>query len=147
MKVVLKEDIEKLGNFGDRVDVSDGYARNYLIPKGMAWPARDKYIKRIESLRRKKEDEKAKLKEAALEKAGKIKDLSLTIEVEAGEEDKLFGSVTSMDIEEKIKESGIEIDRKDIQIKEPIKKLGVYKITVRLHPEVEETCKVWVVRK
>lgn len=147
MKVILKEDVEKLGKFGDIINVSDGYARNYLIPKNHAWPYDKKYLKVIDSLRSKIETQKSKEKAEALEKAKKIEETSVTIQVEVGQDEKLFGSVTNIDIAEKLKESGIDIDKKDIQIEEPIKKLGVFKVGIKLHPEVEASCKVWIVKE
>lgn len=147
MKVILKQDIKKLGKLGDTIEVAGGYARNYLLPRDLAWPAEAKYEKRITELRARREAELAQLKEAAEAVKEKIEALSVTIEVEVGEEDKLFGSVTSMDIEKKIADAGIEVDKKDIVLEEPIKKLGVYKVAVKLHPEVEAVCKVWVVKK
>ncbi|MBN2407316.1 MAG: 50S ribosomal protein L9 [Elusimicrobia bacterium] len=147
MKLILRKDIEKLGKFGETVNVSNGYARNYLLPRDLAWPFEDKYVNMIGDLRNKMESEKAKAREHAGETAKKIEDISITVEVEVGEEDKLFGSVTNIDIREKLEENGIKVDKKDIQIEEPIKKLGVYKVTVNLHPEVKATCKLWVVKK
>ena len=147
MKIILKKEIKKLGEIGDTVNVSDGYARNYLIPTGAAWPAEEKYWKRIESLRDKVKSTELKKKEKALELAEKIETLSLTVEAEVGEEDRLFGTVTNSDISEKLKEAGVEVDKKNIKIDDPIKKLGVYKVAVSLHQNVEATCKVWVVRK
>lgn len=147
MKVILKQDIEKLGRFGDIVNVSNGYARNYLLPKDLCWPHEDKYLKMIGSLKSRIESDREKEKALADEKAQLIEATSITIQAEVGEEEKLFGSVTNIDVEEKLKESGIEIDKKDIQMEEPIKKLGVYKVNIKLHPEVTAQCKVWVVKK
>jgi len=147
MKVILKQDMDKLGKFGDTVEVSAGYARNYLIPKGLVWPNEEKYSSKIDALKSKMESDREKEKEAALEKAKAIEKASVTVEVEAGEDDKLFGSVTNMDVAEKLKAAEIDVDKKDIDISEPIKKLGVYKVDVKLHPEVKASCKVWVVKK
>ncbi|MEA3506480.1 MAG: 50S ribosomal protein L9 [Elusimicrobiota bacterium] len=147
MKVILKEDVKKLGSFGEVVDVKDGYARNYLLPRGLVWPDSEGSRSRIEELKHKIEITKEKEKEAAGEMAEKLKDVSVTVEVEVGEDEKLFGSVTNIDIAEKLKGEGIDIDKKDIIIKEPIKELGVYKVKIDLHPEVKASCKVWVVKK
>jgi large subunit ribosomal protein L9 len=147
MKVILKQDVAKLGKFGDIVDVSDGYARNFLLPKDQVWPYDKKYIKKIDALRSEIESQKSKEKEEALGRAKVIEETSVTMQVEVGQDDKLFGSVTNIDIAEKLKEHGIEVDKKDIQIDEPIKKLGVFKVEVRLHPEVIASCKVWVVKE
>ncbi len=147
MKVILKKDIEKLGSFGEIVDVKDGYARNYLLPKGFVWPAEDKYRKRVESLKAKIETQKAKEFEQAKEKADRIEDTSVTIEVEVGEDEKLYGSVTNIDIAGKLNREDLDVDKRNIKIDEPIRKLGVYKVKVKVHPKVEATCKVWVVKK
>ena len=147
MKVILKKDIDKLGSFGDKVEVSGGYARNYLFPKELAWPASANYEKKVGELRKRLRDKDEKEKSEALELAKKIEETSLTIEVDSGEDDKLFGSVTSMDITKKLNDSGFDIDKKIIELDQPIKKLGVYKVPVKLHPEVEASCKIWVVKK
>ncbi len=147
MKVILKEEIKKLGGFGEIVDVKDGYARNYLLPKGLVWKDSEGSRAKVEELQRTLKIEKEKEKEAASELAEKLKDISVTIEVEVGKDDKLFGSVTNIDIAQKLKEEGVDIDKKLIVIEEPIKKLGVYKVDVNLHPEVDAACKVWVVGK
>lgn len=147
MKVILKQDVKKLGSFGEVVDVKDGYARNYLLPKGMVWPDSEGYRAKVEELKHKIELTREKEREAAEAMAEKLKDVSVTVEVEVGEDEKLFGSVTNIDIAEKLKEEGIDIDKKNIVIEEPIKELGVYKVDIDLHPEVESACKVWVVKK
>jgi large subunit ribosomal protein L9 len=147
MKVILKEDIDKLGEFGAVVNVSDGYARNYLIPKQLVWPYDKKYEKMVEELKCKKEAKQVKDVEEAKKKAVEIEGTSVTIQVDVGEEDKLFGTVTNIDIAEKLKEQGIDIDRKDIKIDEAIKQLGVFKVAIKLHAEVAAECKVWVVKK
>ncbi|MFC2048627.1 50S ribosomal protein L9 [Elusimicrobiota bacterium] len=147
MKVILKADFEKLGKLGDNIEVSAGYARNYLLPKGLVWPYEEKYIKQIDGLRRKKELQLTKIRTTAEAKAKEIENLSVTIAVEVGEDDRLFGSVTNLDVAYKLEEAGIIIEKKSVLIDEPIKKLGVYKVEVKLHPEVSASCKVWVVNK
>ncbi len=146
MQVILKKDIEKLGAFGEVINVSDGYARNYLLPRGLVWPAEEKYLDKIKELQQHREAENIKEKQQAEELAEKIKNTSVTVEAQVGEDEKLFGSVTAMDIQAKLKESGIDIAKKDILIKEPIKALGVYNVSIKIHAEVEAECKVWVVK-
>lgn len=147
MKIILQEDVEKLGRAGDLVNVADGYARNYLIPRKLGSPATTKNLGILEHQKRtvaaqmkKKQKEAQKLKE-------KLETLSCTISKKVGEGEKLFGSVTSMDIEEALRAEGLNIDRRQILLKEPIKALGVYNVEVKLTSEVTGTMKVWVVGK
>jgi large subunit ribosomal protein L9 len=147
MKIILLEEIGKLGKTGDVVTVRDGYARNFLIPRNKAKEATPANMKMLDALKKKVAlAEKARRDEAeAL--AGRIEKLSITISANAGEEDKLYGSVTGDDIAEALGAEGIVIDKKDITLDEPIKKLGVYQVTVKVHPEVRAGLKVWVVKK
>ena len=147
MKVILREEVQKLGASGDVVEVKDGYGRNFLLPRGLALVATETNLKRIETEKRLKVDMEEKELESAKAKALKLSSSSLTIQVTVGEDEKLFGSVTSMDIAKVLLQEEIEIDRHDILLDEPIKKLGVYHVQVRLHPEVMATVKVWVVKK
>jgi len=147
MEVILRSDIERLGKLGDVVKVAPGYARNYLIPKNLAYPATGGNLKRIEFEKRRA----AQLAEHELQQArkyaGKLSELSLTFQVKVGEEEKLYGSVTANDIAEEASKQGFELDRRKIIIEESIKKLGVYTVSVRLHPEVTADIKVWVVKE
>lgn len=147
MKIILCQTIDRLGKTGDCVNVKEGYARNYLFPKNLAKEATPGNIKSLESLKKKQaiEDEN-KLKDArAL--AEKIAALSITISAKAGEEEKLFGAVTSDMVSKALEPEGISIDKKEIIIDDPIKKLGVYQIGVKLHPEVKATLRVWIVKE
>jgi len=132
MKVILKEDIKSLGRAGEIVNVSEGYARNYLIPKGLALVADEKNIKAFETQKKKIIEKIEKEKEEAILFAERLRTLLLTIKAKAGEEGKLFGSITTMDISEALRKEGIELDRKRIQLPEPIKRTGEYRIPVRL---------------
>ena len=147
MKVILRKKVEKLGASGDVVEVRDGYGRNFLLPRGIALPATDVSVKRIELEKRLEISMEEKELKCAKDKVLKLSSSSLTIPVTVGEDDKLFGSVTSLDIAKALEQEGIEIDRHDILLDEPIKKLGVYQIQMKLHPEVVATVKVWVVKK
>jgi len=146
MKVVLKQDIDKLGSTGDIVRVTDGYGRNYLLPHGLALKATPGAEKVAEHIK------KAKVKKIQEEKAGfeetakKLSGLSLTIPVQVGKDEKMFGSVTSIDIANTLKQEGMEIDKKNILLKDPIKKLGIFNIQIKLHPEVTADVKTWVVK-
>jgi len=146
MKIVLKQDIDKLGTTGDIVEVADGYGRNYLLPQGLALKATsgaEKVAKQIKKATgRKIQEEKTNLEELAK----KLSKLSLTIPVQVGEDEKMYGSVTSIDIANMLKQEGIEIDKKKIILKEPIKKLGVFNIQIKLHPEVTAEVKIWVIK-
>jgi large subunit ribosomal protein L9 len=147
MQVILRERLEHLGNAGDVVSVKPGYARNYLVPKGLAYEANDANLKRIGREREQAARREAEAVGAARESAKAIEGLSVTFTARAGEEGKLFGSITSSDIAEKLAEQGVTIDRRQIQLDEPIKALGVFTVPVRLHAEVRPELKVWVVKE
>ena len=146
MKVILLEEMPSLGKAGDVIKVADGYGRNYLISRKKAIEATSKNMKVWEYQKNLMKDKIGKVKKEAEKLAEKIEGISCTVSKQTGEEDKLFGSVTSMDIEDSLKEEGIEIDRKKIILDEPIKKLGIYTIPIKLHPEVIANLKVWVVK-
>ena len=147
MKVILTGDIKKVGLTGDIIQVKPGYARNFLFPKKLARPATEANRKIIEEIKKKKEHALAKEKKAAEGLREKLLLVSCTIAVEAGDDDKLFGSVTAQDIALAFEQEAISIDKRKIVLGEPIKKLGVYNVTVKLHPEVSGEVKVWVVKK
>ncbi len=146
MKIILKATIEKLGVAGDVVSVKDGFARNYLIPNNFASEATRGAMKSWEYEKKAIQKREDAVKAAAQELAGKLEKVDVTIPVTVGDEDKMFGSVTSQQIAELIKEQGIEIDRRKIILDAPIKTLGTFDVQIKLHPEVIGTIKVWVVR-
>ncbi|MDB4948041.1 MAG: ribosomal protein [Gemmatimonadetes bacterium] len=145
MQVILRERLESLGNAGEVVDVKPGYARNYLIPQGKAYEATSANVKRIETERKRQEQKDGATLSEARERAKAIEGISLTFHARAGQEGKLFGSITSSDIAEKLAEQGVQIDRRTIELDEPIKALGVTSVPVRLHPQVHPEIKVWVI--
>jgi len=147
MKLILLTDIDRLGKRGDKIEVAKGYGRNYLIPKGLALTLTSGNLKKFEHEEEKLRYDVEKTKREAERLKEKLKKLSLTIAVQAGEDDKLFGAVTNMDIEQALSREGYNIDRKKIKLEEPIKELGVYTIKMALHPEVEAELKLWVVSK
>ena len=147
MKVILREDYENLGTIGEIVQVKPGFARNFLIPRKIAYPARPNFVKMIEEEQRQKEHRKNKEKKVAEAMAEKLQNVSVTISVSVGEEDKMFGSVTTQDIGEALTKQEIEIDRRKIVLDETIKELGIYSVPIKLHPEVEAKIKVWVVKE
>ncbi|HUU50063.1 MAG TPA: 50S ribosomal protein L9 [Nitrospinota bacterium] len=147
MKLILKENIKDLGNAGDVIQVSDGYARNYLIPKGLAKLATPQNIKLLDQESKERKNKLMKEKKEAELFAKRLEEISCTIVKKSGEKDKLFGSVTPQDIQEGLRNEGIEIDKKKIVLEEPIKTLGVYKASIQVHPEVNASLKVWVVKE
>jgi large subunit ribosomal protein L9 len=145
MKIILTKDVEALGMAGQIFDVTKGYARNYLIPQGFAVEATARNLKRMEGERQKVEDRLLKAKDEAERARDKIAEVVLTIPQKVGEEDKLYGSVTTMDIAAHLEKQGISIDRRKIHLDKPIKSLGEFDIPVKLHPEVSAAVKVVVV--
>jgi len=146
MKVILIADEPSLGKAGEIVQVKDGFARNYLIPKKKALPATPDNLNRLEQMRKQLEASKAKARQAAETLSAKLEKMDLVFRRQAPGTEKLFGSVTSMDIEKALKEKGIEVDRKRIQLPEPIKQLGEFTVPVKLHPEVTANLRVKVVK-
>lgn len=144
--VILLEDIKGLGTMGEQVTVKDGYARNFLLPKEMATPATADAVRRLEARRAKIREQEAAKHQAAAEMAEKLGRMSVTLTVEAGEDDKLYGSVGPQQVADALQENGAPVERRQVKMEEPIKKLGVYSVDVSLHPEVQATVKVWVVR-
>ncbi len=147
MKVILRKNTEGLGEIGKVVDVRDGYARNYLIPQKVAYPYAPGYLKMIENEKKAYQAKVNREIHDAETLAGTLNGIEITIEVQAGEEDKLFGSVTSQMIAEKLAEKGVEVDRRRIDLEEPIKMLGSYKIPVKLHQQVTAEIGVNVVKQ
>ena len=145
MKIILTKDVDALGMTGQIFDVARGYARNYLIPQGFAVEATAQNLKRMEGERQKVEDRMLKAKEEAERARDRIAEVVLTIPQKVGEEDKLYGSVTTMDIAAHLEKQGISIDRRKIHLDKPIKALGEFDVPVRLHPEVTAAVKVVVV--
>ncbi len=145
MQVILREDIDKLGKIGDLVKVADGYARNFLVPGKKAIEATPKNLNAMNHAKKMVSDRLRKLKKEAAADADRIKSLSITIKAKVGEEGKLFGSVTSMDIVEAMKAQGVVIDKRKLVLDEPIKRLGDFTITVKLHSDVTADFKVSVI--
>lgn len=147
MRIILTETLDNLGDAGSVVEVKDGYARNYLIPRSLALVASKGNMKVYEELKRQKEarDNRAQREAVALSK--KLEKASCTIPVAVGKEDQIFGSVTAQHISEHLVEQGFEIDRRLIELEEPIRALGVYDVSIRLHADVTATVKVWVVKE
>jgi large subunit ribosomal protein L9 len=145
MRLILKEDVPKLGDAGDVVTVRPGYGRNYLIPKGKALLATEDRIRQLEHQKRMIDDRQRKEIGAHEAVARSLAGIELSFEVQVGEEGKLFGSVTNSDIQHRLAERGFELERRRIQLPEPIKQVGDYEVTIRLHREVQTEIKVSVV--
>ena len=135
MKVILLEDVKKLGKKGDLIEVADGYARNYLLPRNLAREATEGGIKQLKQEKAALENKKRKERQQAQALAAKLSEMTVTLKVKSGEQGKLFGSVTSKDISEALKEQhDIEVDRRKIELQEPIKSLGNYEVDIKLAP-------------
>jgi large subunit ribosomal protein L9 len=147
MKVILRDDIEKLGTAGNIVNVADGYARNFLFPRNLAVPATKGNTRSIEEIKKQKQVRENKRRREAEKMKDKLEKLSLTAEVQTGEEDKIFGSVTAANIAALIEKQGIEIDKRKIHLDEPLKALGVYTIEIKLATDVTAGVKLWIVKK
>ena len=147
MKVILRKDFETLGKIGDVVAVKDGYARNYLLPRQIAYRATTSSLRALEEEKKQHErQEQKQLKDA--EKIGsELEKISITIAMKVGEDDKLFGSVTSQMIADALKEKGFTVDKRTIELEEPIKMLGIFEVPVKLHTKISAKAKVWVVRE
>lgn len=146
MQVILREDVEHLGRIGDLVSVADGFGRNFLLPRKKAVLATMKNVKALEHEKRVIAERAKKLLDESTAHARRIGSVSITVDRQAGEDDKLFGSVTAMDIYEALKKEGIEVDKKRIQLEEPIKRLGEYAVPVKLQQGITAELKLFVVK-
>ncbi len=144
MRIVLKTDVEKLGRAGDIITVKDGYARNYLIPAGMAMIANERNLRALETQRKQAEAKALREMKTNWAIAQRISKVVLVAKVQVGEEDRMFGAVTAADIAELLSAEGIEIDRRLIALDEPIKSLGIYSVPIKLHSGVEAHIKIRV---
>jgi large subunit ribosomal protein L9 len=147
MKVILRDDVEKLGAAGNVVTVADGFARNFLFPKNLAVPASKGNLRAIDEIGKQKRFRENKRRREAERLKDKLEKFSLTAEVQTGEEDKVFGSVTAANIASLLEKQGVEIDRRKIILEEPLKALGVYTIQIKLASDVVAGVKLWVVKK
>jgi large subunit ribosomal protein L9 len=147
MRIVLRQDIDKLGKRGEVVRVAPGYGRNYLLPKQLALPATPGNLKRVELERRSLDVKRVRERGEAEQLAERLSRLSCTVARKVGENDTLYGSVTNADVAAFLEKEGLAIDKRKIVLEEPIKALGIYSVPVRLHPEVTAEVKVWVVKE
>ena len=147
MEIILRADVQHLGKIGEVVKVKDGYARNYLLPKGLAYPATEANKKKIAYEGERLAKQQASEKTAAEAEAAKIADVELTFAVKVGEEDKLYGSITASDIQRKLEELGIHVDKRKIDLADPIRELGEFRVGIKIHPEVRPEVRVTVVKE
>lgn len=147
MEIILRADVQHLGKVGEVVKVKDGYARNYLLPKGLAYPATDANKKKIAYEGERVAKQLAAEKTAAEGEATKLADVHLTFEVKVGEEEKLYGSVTASDIQRRLEELGIHVDKRKIDLPEPIRELGEFNVGIKIHPDVRPEVRITVVKE
>jgi large subunit ribosomal protein L9 len=147
MEIILREDVQHLGKTGEVVKVKDGYARNYLLPKGLAYPATEANKKRIAYEAQRLATQRAAEKAAAETEATRLAGVQLTFPAKVGEEDKLYGSVTAGDIQRKLDELGIHVDKRKVDLPEPIRALGEFRVAIKIHPDVRPEILVTVVKE
>jgi large subunit ribosomal protein L9 len=147
MEVILRQAVDNLGHPGDVVDVTNGYARNYLLPRGVAFLATEGNKKRIAQEKARLESAESERRTSAQALADRLAEVSITFAARVGEEGKLFGSVTAADIAQQLEAQGHHVDRRMIDLHEPIKALGVYRVPLRLHADVRPEIKVWVIKQ
>jgi large subunit ribosomal protein L9 len=147
VEVILRQAVENLGHPGDVVSVSNGYARNFLLPRGIAFQATEGNKKRIQQEKVRLEAAESERRATAESLAAKFEEVSITFAARVGEEGKLFGSVTAGDIAEQLAAQGYQVERRQIDLHEPIRALGVYRVPVRLHADVKPEIKVWVIKQ
>ena len=147
MEIILRQAVDNLGHPGDVVDVKAGYARNYLLPRGLAFLATEGNKKRIEQDRARLEEAENERRGTAQALAARLEEVSLTFSARVGEEGKLFGSVTAADIAQQLEAQGLHVEKRLIDLHDPIRALGVYRVPVRLHADVKPEVKVWVIKQ
>lgn len=149
VKVILREDVEKIGEAGAVVSVKAGFARNYLLPQALAYEATDASVRQLEQEREREEQRARRDYLESRRRASQLEDIQLTFHARAGDESKLFGSIGTADIADRLNEQGLdfEVDRKDVELDEPIKALGVYNVPIKLNGEVKPEVKVWVIKE
>lgn len=147
MEIILRQDVEGIGKTGSVLKVKEGFARNYLFPKGLALVATPKNLQRLEQESRQKQISAEKEEKRAEELAEKLKGLSCTVAVDVNENEKLYGSVTPIDIAKALEEEGYKIDKANILLENPIQELGIFDVEIKLHPEIKTKIRLWVTKK
>ncbi len=147
MEIILREDVQHLGKAGEIVKVKDGYARNFLLPKGLAYPATEGNKKRIAFEAERTTQRRAAERQVAETEAGRLGGVRLTFAVKVGDEDKLYGSVTAGDIQRRLEEQGVHVDKRKVDLPEPIRALGEFRVGIKVHPDVRPEIVVEVVKE
>ncbi|NQV13921.1 50S ribosomal protein L9 [bacterium] len=147
MKIILREDVESMGQAGETVNVKAGFARNYLIPQNLAYPATRSFSRIFDEEKKLKDNRNARASVLAEQLAAKLGNLSLETSVKVGDEDKVFGAVTAADISTLLADKGYKIDKRDILLEEPLKALGIYNVPVKIAANIKAEVKVWVIKE
>lgn len=147
MEVILSQDVKDIGRLGEVIKVKDGFARNFLFPRKLAFPATQQNLKRIEQQKKNAQAQYANEKQAAEEIASKLAKVSCTINVEVNDLDKLYGAITETDVIQALKAEGHTVERKQIVFEKPIEEVGIFEVGIKLHPEVLGKVRVWVTKK
>ncbi len=147
MELILCENVEKIGKIGDVIKVKDGFARNYLLPRKLAYPATPGNIKKIEQQKIKRNKAEENIQREAEALAEKLNKVSCTVTVEVNDLDKLYGSVSEIDIAKALADEGFSIDKKNIRFDVPIEQLGIFEVNIHLHPKVIAKVRLWVAKK
>lgn len=147
MEIILRQDIERVGKAGNVIKVKDGFARNYLLPKGLAFVATPENLQRLEQEKKQKEVLAEKEKKQAEELAVRLNGSSCTVAVDVNDQEKLYGSVTALDISKSLEVEGFNIDKSNVLLESPIEELGIFDVEIKLHPEVKTKVRVWVTKR
>jgi len=147
MEIILREDVQHLGKAGDVVKVKDGYARNFLLPKGLAYAATEANKRRITFEAQRIASQRAAEKAGAEAEAGRLEGVELRFAMKVGEEDKLYGSVTASDIQRKLEEGGFHVDKRKVDLAEPLRALGEFRVGIKIHPDVRPEIRVTIVKE
>ena len=147
MEIILRQDVDKIGKAGNVVKVKEGFARNYLIPRGLAFIATSANLKRLEEEARHKQSQADKVKKEAGELAKRLNGLSCTVSVEVNENEKPYGSITALEIAKALEVEGFKLDKHSILLEKPIEELGIFEVDIKLHPEVQSKIRLWVTKR
>ncbi|MFZ5801347.1 MAG: 50S ribosomal protein L9 [Candidatus Omnitrophota bacterium] len=147
MEVILRQDVDRIGKAGTVIKVKEGFARNYLLPKGLAYPATPRNLKVLEEEFKKKQSLALKVKQDAAALAAKLSGLSCTVSVDVNENEKMYGSVGTADIIKALAVEGYSLEKEAVILEKPIEELGIYEIEIKLHPEAKAKIRLWVTKR